>query len=102
MKRKILIAFLAAGTVLGFGTGVHSLHHHRQSHDRMAQRLSRVCVDSALAARDGQDGADGADGQDGGDELLAATAPTGRHAHFERVEREVRYRCAAEGRRHRR
>ncbi|RLB49691.1 MAG: hypothetical protein DRJ42_20465 [Deltaproteobacteria bacterium] len=90
MKRKILIAFLAAGTVLGFGTGVHSLHHHRQSHDRMAQRLSRVCVDSALAARDG------------GDELLAATAPTGRHAHFARVEREVRYRCAAEGRRHRR
>ncbi|MBW2465269.1 MAG: hypothetical protein JRH11_26715 [Deltaproteobacteria bacterium] len=93
MKRKILIAFLAAGTVLGFGTGLHSLHHHRHSHDRMAQRLSRVCVDSALAARDGEA------------EPLADTAPAdrrGHFGHFARVEREVRYRCAAEGQRHRR
>lgn len=90
MKRRLLMAFLAATTVLGFAAGFHSLHRHHRDHDQLAQRLSRVCVDSALAAQ-------GGDGQH-----EAAAAPAEAPRYLERVERDVQRRCAAEGRRHRR
>lgn len=87
MKRKILIGVLAAGTVLGFGAGFGSMHHHHHRRDRMVQHLTRVCVDSAMTARDGQS--------------AAPPDSSHGHGHFERFERDVRIRCAAEGQRHR-
>ncbi|MCB9751750.1 MAG: hypothetical protein H6713_17385 [Myxococcales bacterium] len=52
MKRALLIAALGLGTVVGFGSGLMSLHHHhRAQHDEMMQRLSEVCVDAAFDAR---------------------------------------------------
>jgi len=92
IKHKILIGLLATGTVLGFGSGFASMHWRRHHQDDMARHLSRVCVDAAMAARDGE-----------ADRLVVSEgAECGYHRHrMQDLEREVRHRCADEGRRHR-
>jgi len=46
MKRARLVrGLLIAGVVLGFGSGIHHLAHHRH---HGAERLTQVCVDAAL------------------------------------------------------
>ena len=62
MRRKLLIAVLALGTVGGYAAGfasMRSCHNHRR--DAFEQRVAKVCVDAArqsdaaaAAARDAQ------------------------------------------------
>lgn len=60
MRRRILIAVLALGTLLGFGAGFASLHHgacaYRGGYGRAGfeQRISELCADAALRAQRGQ------------------------------------------------
>ncbi len=77
------------GTVLGFGSGFASLRWHSCHRQEMARHLSQVCVDAAMAARDGED------------RVAIDEADWHRHRHMRRVEREVRHLCADQGRRHR-
>jgi hypothetical protein len=88
IKYKILIGLLAIGTVAGFGSGFASVHSHRHHKEEMARHLSRVCVDAAMAAREGEA------------DRLAVRESSCHHDRMARLEREVRHRCAAEGRRH--
>jgi len=60
MRRRILIAVLALGTVLGFGAGFASLrwrgacgHHGRYGSSAFEARVSELCADAALRARGG-------------------------------------------------
>jgi hypothetical protein len=55
MRRRILIAVLALGTVLGFGAGFASLrfrsacgHHGRYGSAAFQERVSEICADAAL------------------------------------------------------
>ena len=57
MRRRILIAVLALGTVLGFGAGFASLHrrggcahHGRWGSAAFEDRVSELCADAALRA----------------------------------------------------
>jgi hypothetical protein len=55
MKRKLLIALFAFGTVAGFGSGIASMAcwHHR-AHERRAafeRHVAAVCVEAAQNAR---------------------------------------------------
>jgi len=54
MKRKLLIALLAFGTVAGFGSGIASLAcgHHRAHARRAAfeRHVAELCVDAARRA----------------------------------------------------
>ena len=57
MRRRILIAVLGLGTVLGFGAGFASLrhrgacgHHGRYGSAAFEQRVSELCADAALRA----------------------------------------------------
>jgi hypothetical protein len=60
MRRKLLIAVLALGTVGGYAAGfasMRSCHNHRR--DAFEQHVAKVCVDAArqsdaAAARDSQ------------------------------------------------
>ncbi len=58
MKRKLLIAFLALGTIGGFGSGIASMScwHHRPEARRaaFAAHVADVCVEAALRARDAE------------------------------------------------
>ena len=50
MKRKILIALLALGTLGGFAGGVASLACHRRSHHAQFERhVAKLCADAARA-----------------------------------------------------
>lgn len=56
MKRRLLIALLAFGTVFGFGSGFASMacraHHGRDARRAAFERhVADVCVDAALRAR---------------------------------------------------
>lgn len=55
MKRKLLIALLAFGTVAGFGSGIASMAcwHHRAEARRAAfeRHVADVCVEAAYRAR---------------------------------------------------
>lgn len=54
MRRKILIALLAAGTVGGYALGFASLHCSRaRQHEGFEQHVARVCVDAARHAEPG-------------------------------------------------
>lgn len=58
MKRKLLIALFAFGTVAGFGSGIASMAcwHHR-AHERRAafeRHVADVCVEAAYRARDAE------------------------------------------------
>jgi hypothetical protein len=94
MKRKILIGLLATGTVLGFGGGAFSLAHRSGQgcghHDERARELARVCVDAALAARDGD-----------GSAALDASGEADHGWGRERMVHHARRLCAAEGARRR-
>jgi len=47
-KRKIVIALLAAGTILGFGQGFASMRGRACARrDAFEQRVAEVCVDAA-------------------------------------------------------
>ena len=55
MRRRILIAVLALGTVLGFGAGFAHLrwrggcgHHGRYGSAAFEERVSEICADAAL------------------------------------------------------
>jgi len=89
MKRKIIIGLLSVGTVLGFGSGFASIHWHRHHKQEVARHLSRVCVDAAMAAREGE-----------GERMAVDTDSRRRHHRMRHIEREVRHLCADEGRRH--
>ncbi len=58
MKRKLLIALFAFGTVAGFGSGIASMAcwHHRAEARRAAfeAHVADVCVEAAYRARDGE------------------------------------------------
>lgn len=59
MKRKIVIALLALGTLVGFGSGFARMHHGRHGrHDRFMDQVAERCVDAArrLDAREGRRG----------------------------------------------
>lgn len=45
MRTRIIKGLLVAGVIVGFGSSLHHLAHHR--HARV-DRLTRVCVDAAL------------------------------------------------------
>lgn len=96
MKRKILIAVLALGTVGGFAHGFASLHRGCHERDRMAEHLSRVCVDAAMDAAGRDEG-----GQSFADDDFANAHDGWRGRRMAHLENEVRQRCAHEGRRHR-
>ncbi|MGE0789203.1 MAG: hypothetical protein AB7S26_26250 [Sandaracinaceae bacterium] len=55
MKRRLLIALFALGTVAGFGSGISSMAcwHHRAEQRRAAfeQHVADVCVEAAQRAR---------------------------------------------------
>ena len=55
MKRKLLIALLAAGAVGGFTVGFAHLgahhRHHRDHRDHHRQAIVQMCVDAALKTR---------------------------------------------------
>lgn len=59
MKRKLLIALFAFGTVAGFGSGFASLANcHQRHHERRAafeQHVADVCVEAAYRAREGRE-----------------------------------------------
>jgi len=63
MRRRILIAVLGLGTLLGFGAGFASLRHgscgYRGGYGRAGfeQRVSELCADAALRAQRGQSAA---------------------------------------------
>jgi hypothetical protein len=55
MRRRILIAVLALGTVLGFGAGFAHLrwrgacgHHGRYGSAAFEERVSAICADAAM------------------------------------------------------
>jgi hypothetical protein len=48
-RRPVLIAFLALGTVLGFGSTVFS-HAHMAHRDAFERHVADICADSALRA----------------------------------------------------
>ena len=58
MKRKLLIALFAFGTVAGFGSGIASMAcWHSRAHERRAaceRHVADVCVEAAYRARDGE------------------------------------------------
>ena len=60
MRRRILIAVLALGTLLGFGAGFASLRHgacaYRGGYGRggYEQHVAELCADAALRAERGQ------------------------------------------------
>ena len=90
IRRKIVIGLLGIGTVVGFGTGFASVHHHRGDHrEEMARNLAAVCVESALAARGEIDGSTRVSARDGDDTC----------GHEARIETMARRLCAEEGRR---
>jgi hypothetical protein len=66
MKRKLLIALFAFGTVAGFGSGIASVarchgHHHHQRRAAFERHVADICVDAALRARGAGEGRCGAD-----------------------------------------
>ncbi len=84
MKRRLLLIALGLGTVVGFGSGLKSLHHHRAArHDANMTYLSEVCVAAALRAR-GQEVAE------------PGAPPEGRwsRSHLDHFAHEVAARCA--------
>ncbi len=84
MKRRLLIIALGIGTVVGFGSGLKSLHHHRAArYDANMTYLSEVCVSAALRAR--------------GQQAAEPGAPPGHRwsgAQLDRFAHEVAARCA--------
>lgn len=58
MKRKLLIALFAFGTVAGFGSGIASMAcWHDRHHERRAafeRHVADVCVEAAYRARDAE------------------------------------------------
>lgn len=58
MKRKLLIALFAFGTIGGFGSGIASLAHcHHHAAERRAafeRHVADVCVRAAERARHGE------------------------------------------------
>ncbi len=91
--RRVLIALLATGTVVGFGGGALSVMHRAGScgrHDEAARDLARVCVDAAFDARDGDSSA------------LADERDAPRGWGRDGMIAEARRLCAAEGARRRR
>jgi hypothetical protein len=52
MKRKILIALLALGTVGGYGSAFACARHHaRERHERFERHVADLCVDAATHAK---------------------------------------------------
>jgi hypothetical protein len=48
MRRRILMAVLAVGTVAGYGSGfAHMRHCSRDRHAAFEQHVAKVCVDAA-------------------------------------------------------
>jgi hypothetical protein len=47
MRRRILIALLAFGTLGGYAMGVRSLCHARGRHEAFERHVAEVCVDAA-------------------------------------------------------
>jgi hypothetical protein len=42
------MALLLAGTILGYGSGLASMHHHaRLRHERFERHVATVCADAA-------------------------------------------------------
>ncbi|MCC6872976.1 MAG: hypothetical protein IT378_01605 [Sandaracinaceae bacterium] len=59
MRRKLLIAILALGTLGGFGSGIASLachggRYHQARREAFERHVADVCVDAARRARDGE------------------------------------------------
>jgi hypothetical protein len=53
MKRRLLIALLALGTLGGYGAGVASMRCHRQARrDAWERHVARVCIDAARSSKD--------------------------------------------------
>lgn len=51
MRRKLLIAVLALGTVGGYASGFASLRHCQKGrHQAFEQHVAKVCVDAARAS----------------------------------------------------
>lgn len=47
MRRNVKIAVLAAGVLLGYGSGFASLCAHRHRRAAFERHVARVCVDAA-------------------------------------------------------
>jgi len=51
MKRRILIAVLALGTIGGFASGFASMACHRRAHrDAWERHVAKVCLDAARSS----------------------------------------------------
>jgi hypothetical protein len=49
MKRRILVALLALGTIGGFASGVASVVHHRHHREAWERHVAKICADAARA-----------------------------------------------------
>lgn len=59
MRRPILIALLAFGTIAGYASGFHSLRRcHYQQRESFERHVANVCVDAARHADDKSDKSD--------------------------------------------
>jgi hypothetical protein len=47
MKRKLLLAVLALGTVVGYGSALSHRHHHRMHRAEWKAAIADVCVEAA-------------------------------------------------------
>ncbi|MFI5299810.1 MAG: hypothetical protein ACHREM_17115 [Polyangiales bacterium] len=48
MYSRIKIGLLLAGTILGYGSGIASMHRHAQlRHERFERHVAAVCADAA-------------------------------------------------------
>lgn len=53
MKRRLLIALLALGTVGGYGFGFASMRcHAKHRRDALERHVAKVCVDAARSGKD--------------------------------------------------
>jgi hypothetical protein len=53
MKRRLLIALLALGTIGGYGAGIASLRcHGKARRDAWERHVAQVCVDAARSPKD--------------------------------------------------
>ncbi|HEY3594679.1 MAG TPA: hypothetical protein VGL13_12420 [Polyangiaceae bacterium] len=44
---RLRIAFLALGTVLGYGFGIHAMHHSASHREAFERHVAEVCVGAA-------------------------------------------------------